>query len=79
MALSRVGRNFMKFLDEDGNRVIVRINAIQQASDYDECQREAYLTVAGRTIAIRASLDELEEMLDEDSFRFSAASRSRLD
>lgn len=70
MPVTRVGRHFMKFLDEDGNRVIVRINAIQQASDYDECQREAYLTVAGRTIPIRASLDELEEMLDEDGFPF---------
>lgn len=67
MSVTRLGRHFIKLLDEDGKRMIVRINAIQQASDYDECQREAYLTVAGRTIAIRASLDEVEEILEEAS------------
>lgn len=70
MPVTRVGRHFMKFNDGDGNRVIVRISAIQQASDYDEFRREAYVTVAGRTIPVQVSLDELEEILDDEALPY---------
>ncbi len=70
MPVTRIGRQFMKFSDGDGNRVIVRISAIQQASDCDEFQRETYVTVAGRTIPIQVPLDELEEILDDEAFPY---------
>lgn len=65
MAVVRVGPHFLKMLDDEGRRVIVRMSAIQQACDYDECQRETFLTVAGRTIPVRIPLDELEYALCE--------------
>ena len=66
MAIKRVSRGFIEVVAEDGLRVLVRINAIQQASDVDEFREEAFLTVAGRTNLIRSSLDELKEVLEDD-------------
>ncbi len=66
MPIKRVGRGFIEAVAEDGLRLLVRINAIQQASDVDEFREEAYLTVAGRTNLIRSSLDELKEVLEDD-------------
>jgi hypothetical protein len=37
--------------------------AIQRVSDVDEFREEAYLTVAGRMILVRASLDEVRGVL----------------
>lgn len=69
MGIERVGRGFIEVQDEDGNRNIVRINAIQQACDVDELREEAFLTVSGRTILIRAPLDELKEVLEDGPCR----------
>ncbi len=55
---------FVEVRYEDGNRNVVRINAIQQACDVDDLREEAFLTVSSRTILIRASLDELKEVLE---------------
>jgi hypothetical protein len=54
---------FVELTDEDGNRNLVRVAAIQRVCDVDEMQTEAYLTVAGRTILVRASFDEIREIL----------------
>jgi hypothetical protein len=64
MPIERYGA-FIEVIDEDGARNIVRIAAIQRACDVDEFKEEAYLTVAGRVILIRASLDEVRDILVE--------------
>ena len=69
MGIERAGWHFIEVQDEDGNRSIVRIKAIQQASDVDELREEAYLSVASRTLLIRSSLDELKEVLEDEPFR----------
>lgn len=62
MAIKRIGA-FIEVIDEDGMRNLVRIAAIQRVCDVDEFQEESYLTVAGRAILIRASLDEVRAAL----------------
>lgn len=62
MPIERRGA-FIEVTDGDGKRNIVRISAIQCVFDVDEFREEAYLTVAGRTILIRASLDEMRDAL----------------
>ena len=54
---------FIEFIDDDGNRNLVRVAAIQRVCDVDEMQSEAYLTVAGRTILVRASFDQIRDAL----------------
>lgn len=68
MAIERIGA-FIEVIDEDGMRNIVRISAIQRACDVDEFREEAYLTVAGRIVLIRASLDEVRDVLVENRSR----------
>ena len=69
MGIERVGRHFIEVQDEDGNRSLIRINSIQQASDVDELRQEAFLTVSSRTILVRSPLDELKDILDDEPFR----------
>ena len=66
MGIERVG-SFIEFLGDDGIRNIVRINAVQWACDTDETCEETFLTVANRTILVRAPLDELREVLADVS------------
>ncbi|WP_296709423.1 hypothetical protein [Rhodoblastus sp.] len=68
MAIERIGA-FIEVIDEDGMRNLVRITAIQRVCDVDEFREEAYLTVAGRMILIRVSLDEMREVLMEAANR----------
>lgn len=62
MPIERIGA-FIEVIDEDGMRNLVRVNAIQRVCDVDEMRQEAYLTVAGRVILIRASLDDIRDVL----------------
>jgi hypothetical protein len=62
MAIQRNG-GFIEVVDEDGLRNLVRISAIQRVCDVDELRQEAFLTVAGRPILIRASLDDVRDLL----------------
>ena len=64
MTIEKVGSNYIEVLDEDGLRNLVRITAIQRIANVDEMSEEAYLFVAGRTILVRASLDEFRKLLD---------------
>jgi hypothetical protein len=68
MAIERIGA-FIEVIDEDGLRNLVRITAIQRVCDVDEFQEESYLTVAGRAILIRASLDEVRKVLSVEPSR----------
>jgi len=62
MPIERIGA-FIEVIDEDGMRNLVRITAIQRVCDVDEFREESYLTVAGRAILVRASLDEVRDVL----------------
>ena len=65
MAIERHGQ-FIQFRGEDGIRYVARISAVALVADVDEMAAEAYVTVAGRTILVRAPLDELRDaLLDE--------------
>jgi len=64
MAIERIGA-FIEVIDDDGMHNLVRITAIQRVCDVDEFQAESYLTVAGRMILVRVSLDEVRELLIE--------------
>jgi hypothetical protein len=68
MAIERIGA-FIEVIDEDGMRNLVRITAIQRVCDVDEFKEESYLTVAGRPILIRASLDEVRKVLSVEPNR----------
>lgn len=63
MPIERIGRTFIAFEDQTGLRNIVRISAIQIATDADDLRDEMLLTVAGRTFVVRATLDELHDLL----------------
>jgi hypothetical protein len=54
---------FIELVDDDGNRNLVRVAAIQSVCDVDQMQTEAYLTVAGRTILVRAPFDRIRDIL----------------
>ena len=66
MTIEILGNGFIEVLDEDGMRNLVRLNSIQRICDVDEIRDESYLTVAGRTILVRAPLDELRQIVAED-------------
>ena len=57
------GGQFLEFIGDDGVRNIVRVSAIQWLSDTDECRDETFITVANRTVTIRAPLDHVREAL----------------
>lgn len=69
MPIRRIGQAFIEVQDENGLRNIVRISAIQVAVDLDELREEILVTVGGRTIPVRASLDELRLILEEQTVR----------
>lgn len=69
MPIRRIGQAFIEVQDENGLRNIVRISAIQVAVDLDELREEILVTVGGRTIPVRASLDELRLILEEQAAR----------
>jgi hypothetical protein len=54
---------FIEFSDDNGNRNLVRVASIQRVCDVDDLQTEAYLTVAGRMILVRASFDQIRDVL----------------
>jgi hypothetical protein len=68
MAIERVG-HFIEFLGEDGVRNLVRINAVQWLCDTDETAEETFLTVANKTILVRAPLDELRDAILQEPER----------
>jgi hypothetical protein len=74
MAIERVG-HFIEFLGEDGIRNLVRINAVQWLCDTDETAEETFLTVANKTILIRAPLDEVRDAIvqEPERMRFTPA------
>ena len=57
------GPQFIEFTDDNGNRNLVCVAAIQRVCDVDDLQTEAYLTVAGRMILVRASFDQIRDVL----------------
>lgn len=67
MPIRRVGRAFIEVQDSSGMRNIVRLSAIQVAVDLDELQEEMLVTVGGRTIPVCASLDELRQVLENQT------------
>lgn len=69
MPIRRIGHAFIEVQDESGLRNIVRISAIQVAVDLDELREDILVTVGGRTIPVRASLDELRLILEEQTVR----------
>jgi hypothetical protein len=62
MTIDRVGQ-FIEFVGDGGQRCIARVSAIQLATDVDECRDESFITVASRTILVRAPLDEVRDAL----------------
>jgi hypothetical protein len=68
MAIERVG-HFIEFLGEDGIRNLVRINAVQWLCDTDETAEETFLTVANKTILVRAPLDEVRDAIEGEPER----------
>ena len=65
MGIERYG-HFLEFQDQDGIRYIARLSAVALVADVDEMAAEAYVTVAGRTILVRAPLDEVRAVLLDD-------------
>lgn len=61
------GRGFIEVVDEEGLRNLIRVSAIQRVCDVDELREEAFILVAGRTIVIRASLDEVREVIEQSA------------
>ena len=68
MGIERYGP-FLEFKGEDGIRYVARVSAVALVADVDEMAAEAYVTVAGRTILVQASLDELRDALLDDGLR----------
>ena len=68
MGIERYG-HFLEFKGEDGIRYVARVSAVALVADVDEMAAEAYVTVAGRTILVQASLDELRDALLDDGLR----------
>ena len=66
--VERIG-HYIEFRGEGGIRYIARVSAVALVADVDEMADEAYVTVAGRTILVRAPLDELRAVLLDDSLR----------
>ncbi|WP_158811441.1 hypothetical protein [Beijerinckia sp. L45] len=65
MAIERVGQ-FIEFIGDDGIRNVVRVTAIQWLCDSDEIADETFMTVANKTILVRAPLTEVRDALLED-------------
>lgn len=54
---------YLMVTDQDGLRHVIRISAIQLASDGDLCRDSTCLVVAGRTLSLPVSLDWMIESL----------------
>ena len=67
MSIERYGQ-IIEFRGEDGIRYVARITSVQLLADVDELAEEAYVTIAGRMILARSSLDEFREALLDDRF-----------
>lgn len=68
MALSEAPRSvvrppYLLVTDQDGLRHVIRVSAIQLASDGDLCRDSTCLVVAGRTLSLPVSLDRIIESL----------------
>lgn len=62
--MRKAGPRYLRVVDEDGCRHLIRVTAIQVMSDADPIRDATIVVVAGRSICVPTPLDVVIEALD---------------